>query len=133
MTGWPKRCLLCAHLIYPSSWNFALDWSHAGRGLCHPCWRRERRTNGRHIDYECLNRSRDDLMDDWVVLRSDGLSKRGAAERLGMTMPAFTRALERAAAAGDNRANTTRPRKRLVATSEEKGSVLDEYPHTGVS
>lgn len=47
---------------------------------------------------------RDELLDEWVYLRSWGVSREDAARRLGMNQASFKRALERAKAAGDPRA-----------------------------
>ncbi|MGH3598920.1 MAG: hypothetical protein ACRDQH_01365 [Pseudonocardiaceae bacterium] len=55
-------------------------------------------------DYERRTRSRDDLLDDYVLLREQGCSWPQCAERLGMSYPSFARALLRARAAGDPRA-----------------------------
>lgn len=77
---------------------FALDWSHASRGLCHPCY--HRLAPDERLDYPRLNRSREDLVEDWELLRSEGYTKRQAAERLGMTFAAFDRAWHRARRAG---------------------------------
>lgn len=48
-------------------------------------------------DYERFTRSREDLLDDYVLLRSEGFTWRQCAQRLGMTYVAFKRALLRPA------------------------------------
>lgn len=81
------------------------DWRrrHRARGLCERCYEHFEDT-GELIAFERLTRSRDEVMSDWAILRSRGCTKRQAAERLGIPFPTFTRAYERARAAGDPRA-----------------------------
>jgi hypothetical protein len=47
---------------------------------------------------------RDDFLTEWELLRSEGLSRRQAAQRLGMSLKTFEAALSRARKAGDPRA-----------------------------
>lgn len=52
-----------------------------------------------------MNRwTRDELLTEWALLRSAGVSVVDAAPRLGMTVEALTRALTRAKRDGDPRA-----------------------------
>jgi hypothetical protein len=60
-----------------------------------PCYG-NRQHAGELIDFERTTRSRDEVMAEWALLRSEGYGKRQAAERLGMTFAAFDRALQRA-------------------------------------
>ena len=76
---------------------------HRGRGLCVNCYQYARH-HGELVDYSPQLRSRDDLLDDYVLLRSEGLNWRQCAERLGMSYPTFERAMFRARADGDPRA-----------------------------
>jgi len=76
---------------------------HEARGLCEPCYKRED-YHGRLADYPRATWSRDDLMTEWELLRSEGYSRRDAADRLGVKWEAFDRAYYRARAAGDPRA-----------------------------
>lgn len=76
---------------------------HAGRGLCTPCHRRAKRTD-RLADFERSLRTRDELLDEWDRLRTDGVGRAQAAQRMGMTPAAFERHLYRARAVGDPRA-----------------------------
>ncbi|WP_344029272.1 hypothetical protein [Pseudonocardia kongjuensis] len=73
------------------------------RGLCGACymasWRREDLA-----EHAVQQRPRDDVLDDWLVLRGEGLSLRQAAARLGMSFEAFERAFYRARGDGDERA-----------------------------
>lgn len=59
---------------------------------------------GRLIDFERVQRSRDEVMTEWELLRSEGYTKRQAAERLRMTFGAFEAAYFRARRDGDPRA-----------------------------
>jgi hypothetical protein len=76
---------------------------HAGRGLCTPCYGWADRHN-RLADYQPHKRSRDEVLEEWDWLRSDGVPYKHAHQRIGMTPGAFERALQRARAAGDQRA-----------------------------
>lgn len=76
---------------------------HQARGLCSPCHARHRRA-GTLSDYERSTRTRDDLLEDYVVLRSQGYSWRDCAARLAMTYSAFARAMQRARIELDPRA-----------------------------
>lgn len=99
----PRRCRDCDHPICPRSWNVPGAFRDEGRGLCRGCWR-DRAAADTLDEVERTKRTRDDLMADWEILRGRGLTKRQAADRLGMTFSAFDRALQRARAAGDPRA-----------------------------
>lgn len=87
---------------------------HAGRGLCEGCYERKWRS-GRLADFPAQLRPRAEVMEEWELLRSEGYTKRQAAERLGMTFAAFDRAFHRARKAGDPRAYV--PGHRLVVAS----------------
>ncbi|MGH7687803.1 MAG: hypothetical protein ACREN2_13450 [Candidatus Dormibacteria bacterium] len=67
------------------------------------CWQWLSR-HGELVDYERLTRSRDDLLDDYVLLRAQGHDWRQCAARLGMSFAAFSRAMHRARADNDPRA-----------------------------
>lgn len=71
------------------------------RGLCHPCYAVEHR-RGRHVEYplQRTQRRRADFVADYVMLRSEGYSRRHIAERLGMSYQAVTAAYGRAVRAG---------------------------------
>jgi hypothetical protein len=73
------------------------------RGLCWFCYRAATK-NGELFDYPRSTRSRDEVLDEWEMLRGEGYTRRQAAERIGMTFEAFDRALYRARSAGDPRA-----------------------------
>jgi hypothetical protein len=99
-----RRCRRCPYPLVPVRMTGLPGWRrHAGRGLCDTC-RSQARTTGELIDFERFTRSRDELLDDWAVLRAEGYTLRQAAERLGMTQAAFERAYHRARRDGDPRA-----------------------------
>lgn len=79
-----------------------------GRGLCSHCYQTAWAT-GDLIDYPRATRSRNDLLDDYVILRAEGHTGQQIAQRLGMTYPAFERALQRARRDGDPRAAPDTP------------------------
>ena len=100
-----RRCVRCTKQIYPR--GKAPSWSsvHAGRGICMSCW--QIANHHGQIPYDApprLTRTRDELLDDYTILRADGYTWRQCAERLGMTYPAFERAMLRARKDGDLRA-----------------------------
>lgn len=72
---------------------------HSARGLCSTCYKQVD-----YLDYERITRSLDELLDDYVLLRSEGFDWRQCAQRLGMSYTAFERAMYRARAACDPRA-----------------------------
>lgn len=76
---------------------------HACRSLCTSCAATARRT-GDLIDHPRRTVRRDDLLDDWALLRDEGLSYGDFAARIGSTETAVLRALARARADGDPRA-----------------------------
>jgi len=76
---------------------------HAGRGLCVSCHGKASHL-GQLENYPRRTWSRDELLDEWELLRGEGHTRVQAAERLGMNPTAFERALQRARAAGDPRA-----------------------------
>ena len=95
---WPRNCRRCDHLIYPYSWMYAYEWSNLGRGLCGSCY--HSLTPDQRLDYPRLSRSSGELVEEWEMLRSEGYTKRQAADRLGMTYEAFERAYHRAKKTG---------------------------------
>jgi hypothetical protein len=98
-----RRCVRCQHPIKPR--HKAPNWAtaHAARGLCLPCWQTAKKT-GQLPDIPRLTRTRDELLDDYVILRGEGYTWRQCAQKLDMTYPAFERALLRARHDGDPRA-----------------------------
>lgn len=76
---------------------------HCSRGLCDTCYRRAWK-DGTLIDYERKSWAREELLQEWSLLRSEGFSKRLAAARLGMNYKTFEKALERASKAGEGMA-----------------------------
>jgi hypothetical protein len=99
-----RRCRRCPYPLVPVRTAGQAGWRrHAGRGLCDSC-RSRARANGELIDFERFTRSRDELLDEWVLLRAEGYTMRQAAERLGMAYTAFERAYYRARRDGDPRA-----------------------------
>lgn len=77
--------------------------AHSCRGLCTTCRKRHTKA-GTLIDFERTNHSRDEVLDEWVILRDEGNTVPQAARRLGMTTEAMRRALARARKDGDPRA-----------------------------
>lgn len=70
------------------------------RGLCKRCYQRHRK-RGTHIDFERVNRSRAEVIEEWLRLRSDGYSRVFAAYRMGMTPGALDTAIARAKRRGE--------------------------------
>lgn len=65
------------------------------RGLCQPCYTRATR-EGTLRNYEKGHRPIEDVIEDWLLLRSEGFNRPDAAERLGMAYKTLQKALERA-------------------------------------
>jgi hypothetical protein len=74
-----------------------------GRSLCSLCYTWAR-YHGKLVDYPRSTRSRDELLDDYVILRSQGYNWSQCATKLGMSYSAFERAIYRARRARDERA-----------------------------
>lgn len=96
-------CTCCGTPVAPCTSPRPDAAIHGGRGLCVSCYG-DKRYNGRLADHPRATWTRDELLDEWELLRGEGTTRLQAAERLGMTPAAFERALQRARAAGDPRA-----------------------------
>lgn len=84
---------------------------HNSRGRCRPCLYRHQRA-GTHLDLPTLVRPRRDLIDDYLLLRGEGHTRRQIAARLGIRRNSLDRAIQRAGQAGDTRVDyqpRTRP------------------------
>jgi transposase-like protein len=97
------NCGSCGTSMVPRSSAATRVDTHEGRGLCPPCYR-QAHYSGRLDEYPRRSWSRDELMGEWDLLRSDGYTRRNAAERLGLKWETFDRAYWRARSAGDPRA-----------------------------
>lgn len=102
------NCGSCGNTMVPRSSGTTRVDTHEGRGLCPPCYRQAQYA-GRLDDYPRTTWSRDELMGEWDLLRSEGYTRRNAAERLGLKWETFDRAYFRARAAGDERAVPEQP------------------------
>lgn len=98
-----STCLDCGRTTVNRYLELPAAVTASGRGLCRRCYSRHER-RGTLVDFPRTTRSRDELLDDWVLLREQGLDRRAAAARMGMTYSAFDRALVRARSKGDPRA-----------------------------
>lgn len=94
------RCVRCGQAVYLRA---AGGRFLEARGVCNFCYQGARK-RGLLIDLERHSRARDEVMAEWELLRSEGYSKRQAAERLGMKFKTFAKAYERARRDGDPRA-----------------------------
>ena len=65
------------------------------RGLCVKCYHHHRFA-GTLIDFERQLRPADELLAEWDELRRDGYTRRNAAERIGVTIFALSKAIQRA-------------------------------------
>lgn len=101
------RCRNCSCPMVGQRETSPPGWRrHVARGLCSRCWSAAR-TAGDLVDFERNTRTRDEVLDEWVLLRGEGYTRAQAAERIGMTFAAFDRAYWRAVAAGDPRVHST--------------------------
>lgn len=83
---------------------------HAGRGLCTRCYHRHK-TAGTLEDFRPHSRRREDLYEDWTELRAQGLDKRRAAERLGVSFAALDQAISRTRRGGYRPGTRRGPRR----------------------
>lgn len=98
----PCRCCgVPLHHRYHQPHRTPTSRRHEARGLCNSCYLLRTR-DGTVIDYPRATLPRDDLLDDWVLLR-DVTNTHTAASRLGLTLEGFRTALYRARRAGDTR------------------------------
>lgn len=102
-----KPCLRCGRLAAPHSkaTRNGLRYSELlqARGLCTLCYSNVK-YHGQLLEYPRGTRSRDELLEDYEVLRGQGYNWRECAHILKMKYASFERALCRARAAGDPRA-----------------------------
>lgn len=81
------------------------DRKAAARGLCKRCYRIAKDT-GWLLDFERSTMDADSVLDDWMILRSEGYTIPQAARRLGITTDAFRLHLKRGQAGKDERAKS---------------------------
>jgi hypothetical protein len=109
-----KPCLRCGRLVLPHSRatrdGVPYGQLMQGRGLCTRCYRNVE-YHGQLLEYPRLTRSRDELLEDYEVLRRQGYNWRECATILRINYPTFERALLRARAAGDPRARRLNERE----------------------
>lgn len=99
-----RRCDRCGYPLAPNHQTAQRGFRpHGGRGLCVTCLRALSGTDD-IFDYPPLNRTRDDVLDEWHHLRTDGVSRRAAAHRIGITVDALECHIRRGRASGDPRA-----------------------------
>ncbi|MGH3094584.1 MAG: hypothetical protein ACRDMV_01120 [Streptosporangiales bacterium] len=89
---------------------------YMARGMCIRCYARHRH-RGELTDYERISWTRDEFLDEYQLLRGEGLNRRQIAERLGWRRSRLDAALARAAKDGDPRSDA-RPRR-----TEAKGDA----------
>lgn len=75
----------------------------SGRALCSYCYQWAK-YHGVLWDYPRITMSRNDLLDDYTILRSEGYTWKQCAVKLHMKYGTFERAMFRARRAGDPRA-----------------------------
>jgi hypothetical protein len=97
------QCRRCKVAIKPFTSGGRGRAKASARGICGLCYFHIQGTD-ELLDYERVTRSRDDLLDDYELLRSDGLTWREIAARLHMPYATFERAMLRARKEGDPRA-----------------------------
>ena len=114
----PERCRRCERgpLVHGARWRRLTrperkatgGVEHCARGLCRTCYVVVLE-QGALYDYEPVSRSREEVLDEWELLRSDGVTDLAiAAERIGTTRAALEKCLERARKAGDPRGQVYR-------------------------
>lgn len=117
-----RPCARCGKHTLPDNKRQRTDTAYAdrmrGRGMCTNCYANEE-YHGRLTDWPRVTRSRDELLDDYVILRRQGYDGKQCADRLGMKYPTFERAILRARAAGDPRARRLNERKLTCAEQQQ--------------
>lgn len=98
-----STCRRCGVRLRPQRSDAPWRTRQVARGLCKPCYGHLNNTGGL-VDYERVNRPRDDLLDDYVVLRDQGFNWRQCAEKLRINYRTFETAMYRARRDGDPRA-----------------------------
>jgi hypothetical protein len=111
----PSHCAGCARGLVPQrAWQAMTPEErdthpgrrHESRGLCPSCYWKLRRDD--LLGQRRLRRA-DEVLEEWVLLRSDGVTDLGvAAKRIGMTRTALQQALYRARRRGDDRGRVHR-------------------------
>lgn len=99
------RCARCSHPMHLTRKDPGQPGTreHHGRGICGCCFRALKGTD-ELFDYPRRARTRDEVLDDWTVLRAADCTRREAARRMGMNPASLYRALHRARHDGDPRA-----------------------------
>lgn len=109
-----RPCARCGKYVLPNNKRTRVGIANGelmnARGLCTTCYSNEE-YHGRLQNWERTTRSRDELLDDYVILRQQGYTWRNCARKLDMEYPAFERAMLRARAAGDDRARRLNERE----------------------
>lgn len=86
--------------LRPQGWN-----RHGGLGECNRCRKAAKRAEGSTYGSRAPQMRAEDMLEDWDMLRSDGVTDLNvAARRIGTTKAALQKCLERAAKRGDERA-----------------------------
>lgn len=98
-----QRCARCGKACAKGRRDIPNEVQIRGRNLCSPCYT-YCRWRGTHYDWPSNIRLRDDLLDDYVVLRRQGYNWKECAEQLGMSYKCFERAMNRARKDNDPRA-----------------------------
>lgn len=111
----PEPCARCKRLIAARPDVANGIYKHGSRGLCEPC-ERAARADDTLLDYPRRIRSREEVVEEWDFLRSQGVfDVRQAAARMGMTFKALDKALYLARKAGDERATLPHPNQRSAS------------------
>jgi len=114
----PKSCRRCERgpLVHGSRWRGLTKSErkatggveHCARGLCRACYESVLGQDALY-DYEPVSRNSEEILEEWALLRSDGMTDLTiAAERIGTTRAALEKCLERARKAGDPRGQVYR-------------------------
>ena len=100
------QCMECGttmvHQRYRVEWPELAEKhvAYGGQGWCKPCYRKAQPDRS--------NRSADEVLDDWAMIRDDGCTDLDlAASRMGMTKAGLYQALYRARKKGDPRGSMT--------------------------
>ena len=95
---------------------------HAGRGLCRTCYDAAR-VSGEFAEKLVPGRPREEVLQEWVPLRAEGLNVAQAAQEIGISAPALSAHLARARRDGDERGRSSLPIEELDEP------LLEEFEH----
>jgi hypothetical protein len=121
MRGLPAECRRCQRGPLTSDRQRAIGGSlcHRGRGLCRTCYDHECRY-GDVRQWGRLSFTREEVQEEYAVLRPQGLTHPQIAARLGMSLDALEQSLTRARRAERRERERERERELVTASATSR-------------